>query len=52
MLEELNYQEMSEVIGGVSAEVYCETLKNIVMDNKLDEGAMDGARHGYNLHCK
>ncbi|MDO5665910.1 MAG: hypothetical protein Q4G63_11730 [Bacteroidia bacterium] len=52
MLEELNYQEMSEVKGGVSREQYCATLVAIVMENKLDEGAMEGARHGYNKHCR
>ncbi|WP_154663611.1 hypothetical protein [Bacteroides neonati] len=52
MLEVLNLQEMNEIKGGVSKEEYCQTLINIVMSNDLSEGAMEGARHGYNKHCR
>ena len=33
MLEELNYQEMSEFKGGISAEEYCANLIQIIGDN-------------------
>ena len=46
MLEELNYQEMSEVKGGVSKDEYCRTLLMIALNNDLDEGAKEGAREG------
>ena len=46
MLEELNYQEMSEIKGGVSKEEYCRTLLMILLHNDLDEGAKEGARIG------
>ncbi len=52
MLEELNYQEMSEVKGGVSPEEYCITLFQIIMENTLSPEAIDGAIHGYDTHCK
>ncbi|WP_352422583.1 hypothetical protein [Proteiniphilum sp.] len=52
MIEELNLQEMEEIKGGVSKEEYCATLVDIVMSNDLDDGAMDGARHGYDKHCR
>ncbi|MBP1615276.1 MAG: hypothetical protein H6Q13_2724 [Bacteroidetes bacterium] len=52
MLEILDLQEMNEIKGGVSRDEYCATLINIVMSNDLDEGAMEGARYGYNKHCR
>ncbi len=52
MLEVLDLQEMNEIKGGVSKEEYCRTLIEIVMNNDLDEGAMEGARAGYNKHCR
>jgi len=52
MLEKLDQKEMNEIKGGVSKEEYCKTLVAIVMNNDLDAGAMEGARHGYNKHCK
>lgn len=51
MLEELNYQEMSEIKGGVSREEYCRTLGTIMANNKLDDAAMEGARYGWNKYC-
>lgn len=52
MLEVLNLQEMNEIKGGVSRDEYCQTLIDIVMSNDLDDGAMAGARHGYDKHCR
>ena len=48
MLEELNYQEMSEVKGGISAEEYCAMLHDIIQNNDLDDGASAGAGYGWN----
>ena len=48
MLEELNYQEMSEILGGVSAEEYCATLREIIRHNDLSDGAREGAGYGWN----
>ena len=38
---------MMNISGGVSREEYCKTLMKIVMENDLDDGAMEGARYGY-----
>ncbi|MBR8737000.1 hypothetical protein [Porphyromonas levii] len=45
--ETLTTSEMMNISGGVSREEYCKTLMKIVMENDLDDGAMEGARHGY-----
>ena len=52
MLEELNYQEMSEVKGGISAEEYCKTLRIIMANNILEDGAAHGARYGWEKYCE
>ena len=51
MLEELNYQEMSEIKGGVSREEYCAELKRIMRECDLSDGAWEGAIIGYSRNC-
>ena len=53
MLEELNYQEMSEVKGGssISKEEYCAQIKMFITTQQLDDGALDGALIGYARNC-
>ena len=46
MLELLNDQELDQLMGGVSKSEYCRTLLMIVLNNDLDEAAMEGAREG------
>ena len=50
MFEKLDPKQMSKIKGGMSS--YCKTLISIVMNNQLDEGAMEGARYGWNKHCR
>lgn len=47
MIEELNFIEMSEVMGGVSAKKYCKLLLRIIINNDLDDGAKEGAAYGW-----
>ena len=51
MLEILDLQEMNEIKGGVSRDEYCRTLGSIMANNKLDDGAREGAQYGWNKHC-
>lgn len=37
MLEELNYQEMSEIKGGVTREEYCSTLMELILSDYADQ---------------
>lgn len=50
-MEKLNFEELENIFGGVSREEYCKTLIEIVMNNVLDEGAMEGARIGWKKNC-
>lgn len=47
MIEELNFIEMSEVMGGVSAKKYCQLLHSVIKNNDLDDGAKEGAAYGW-----
>jgi len=51
MLEKINKQEMNKIKGGISQKQYCAQLVEIVMNNDLDAGAMEGARHAWGKHC-
>lgn len=46
----LGKEELKNVMGGddhvVTKEEYCSTLLKILLNNKLDEGALEGARIG------
>ena len=53
MLEELNYQELSEIKGGITPEQYCAILNEIIENNwgEMSPGAREGAIIGYQTHC-
>lgn len=53
MLEELNLQEMSEILGGVSKAEYCATME-MLWEHNADSWSVDtieGWWHGWNTHC-
>lgn len=52
--QQLTKKAMNEVLGGkaTTREEYCATLLMIVVNNKLDDKAMEGARIGWEKNCK
>jgi hypothetical protein len=44
----LSKSEMKNVKGGISAEEYCATLREIIQHNELSDGAKEGAGYGWN----
>ncbi|WP_418893689.1 hypothetical protein [Limibacterium fermenti] len=53
MLEQLDYQEMSEIKGGISAEEYCAILDQLMEDNwgGWSDGKKHSASSAYAKHC-
>ena len=55
MLEELNYQEMSEIKGGITREEYCATLQTIARDRyAIEEWSSeqwDAWDNAWSTHC-
>lgn len=43
----LSKEKMREIKGGVSAKEYCSTLRTIIQNNTLSDGAREGAGYGW-----
>ena len=54
-MKKLSNLELLDLLGGtaVTREEYCATLDMLITENwdKWDQGAKDGAMHGWNEHC-
>lgn len=50
-MKQLTFNEMLNLKGGISKEEYCRLLIEIIANNDLDEGAMEGAKYGLRKHC-
>lgn len=50
-MKELNLEQMENIQGGVSAEKYCATIKMIINNNQLSEGALAGAALAMAKYC-
>lgn len=44
----LTKSQMKNVKGGIPAEEYCATLREIIQNNELSDGAKEGAGYGWN----
>ncbi len=54
-MKKLSNHDLLDLLGGkaVTREEYCATLDMLIENNwdKWDQGAKDGAMHGWNEHC-